>query len=53
LSPQQWCAHLSELTGLPARLEVRPVAGSQPGVVLDNAKRLAATGPCRVGWREA
>jgi nucleoside-diphosphate-sugar epimerase len=52
VSPQQWCAYLGELTGLPARLELRPVAGSQPGVVLDNTTRLAATGPCRVSWRD-
>jgi nucleoside-diphosphate-sugar epimerase len=52
VSPQQWCALLSELIGLPALLQVRPVSGSQQGVVLDNAKRLATTGPCRVGWRD-
>jgi hypothetical protein len=28
------------------------VPGTQPGVVGDNTKRMALTGPCRVGWRE-
>jgi hypothetical protein len=52
VSPQEWCAYLAELTGLEARLELHPVAGSQVGVVLDGTKRRAATGPSRVPWRD-
>jgi len=31
---------------------VRESPGTQRGVVLDNKKRLAITGPSRVSWRE-
>jgi nucleoside-diphosphate-sugar epimerase len=52
VAPQDWCAWFAELTGLEAKVEVHEVPGSQIGVVLDNTKRLAATGPCTVSWRD-
>jgi nucleoside-diphosphate-sugar epimerase len=52
VSAQEWCAYLSELTGRPADVVVREVPGGIRGIILDNTRRLAITGPCRVGWRE-
>jgi nucleoside-diphosphate-sugar epimerase len=52
VSAQEWCAYLSELTGRPAEVVVREVKGGIRGIILDNTRRLAITGPCQVGWRE-
>ena len=49
---QEWTAELGALTGLPARVEVAEPPGSHRGMVSDPARRMALTGPCRVGWRE-
>jgi len=52
VSAQEWCAYLSEVTGRPAEVVVREVPGGIRGIILDNSRRLAITGPCRVGWRD-
>jgi nucleoside-diphosphate-sugar epimerase len=52
VSAQEWCAYLSELTGRPAEVVKREVPGGIRGIILDNTRRLAITGPCQVGWRE-
>jgi len=52
VSPQEWCAYFSELTGKPADVVVKDMPGTHRGSILHNAKRLAITGPCAVGWRE-
>jgi len=49
---QEWTAELGALTGLPARVEVTEQPGSHLGMISDPARRMALTGPCRVGWRE-
>ena len=36
----------------PRRRSVIHLPNTQPGVVADSTKRMAFTGPCRVGWRE-
>jgi len=48
---QEWAAHLGELTGLPAEVEVVESPGSHRGRVSDPTRRLGLTGPCRVDWR--
>jgi Nucleoside-diphosphate-sugar epimerases len=52
VSVQDMAAHAGDLLGMPARVEVVPAPGAQPGSGVDNARRLAITGPCRVGWRD-
>ena len=52
VSAQQWCAYFGELLGVTPDVIVRESPGSQRGVVLDNRKRLAITGPCKVNWRD-
>jgi hypothetical protein len=52
VSAQEWCAYLSELTGREADVVVKEVPGGIRGIILDNTRRLAITGPCNVGWRE-
>ena len=52
VAAQDWCRYFGELLGVVPEIVVREVPQSQPGVVLDNTKRMAITGPCRVGWRE-
>jgi nucleoside-diphosphate-sugar epimerase len=52
VSAQEWCAYLGELTGHPADVVVREVPGGIRGIILDNTRRLAITGPCQVGWRD-
>ena len=49
---QEWCAYFGEVLGVDPQIVVKPLPGSQPGVVADNARRLSITGPCRVTWRE-
>jgi len=52
VSAQEWCAYLSERAGVAADVVVREVPGGIRGIILDNTRRLAITGPCKVGWRE-
>jgi len=52
VSAQEWCAYASELTGKPADVIVKEVPGGIRGIILDNSRRLAITGPCKVSWRE-
>lgn len=52
VSAQEMAAFAGELLGLPARVDLVPAPGAQPGSGVDNTKRLAITGPCRVGWRD-
>jgi len=51
-SAQDMAAYAGELLGMPARVDLIPAPGAQPGSGVDNARRLAITGPCRVGWKE-
>lgn len=52
VTAQQWCAHFASLTGRAATTAVVPIPGTRRGTVLDNARRLAITGPATVPWRE-
>ena len=52
VSAQEWCAYLSELTGVAADVVVKEVPGGIRGIILDNTKRMAITGPCTVSWRQ-
>jgi len=49
---QDWCAELSQLTGLPAEVQVRETPGTLRGSIADVRRRQSFTGPCRVGWKE-
>jgi nucleoside-diphosphate-sugar epimerase len=51
VTAQQWCEHFGELLGVTPRVIVSEVPHSQLGVVVDNTKRMALTGRCRVDWR--
>lgn len=52
VSVQEWCAHFGELLGVEPTVNVEVVPGASVGSVGDVEKRLAITGPCRIGWRE-
>ncbi|KFG88854.1 NAD-dependent epimerase/dehydratase family protein [Sphingobium herbicidovorans NBRC 16415] len=52
VSVQEMAACAGELLDAPARIEIAPAPGAQPGSGVDNRRRLAITGPCRVHWRE-
>jgi nucleoside-diphosphate-sugar epimerase len=52
VSVQEWCAYFGELAGRDAPVEVRPIPGTLRGSIADVSRRMAITGPCRVGWRE-
>jgi nucleoside-diphosphate-sugar epimerase len=49
---QQWSEHLGTLVGTAAEVVVGEQPGSHRGMVSDPTRRLAITGPCRVGWRQ-
>ena len=49
---QEWCAYAGELLGRPARVETRPVPGTQRGLVAEVGRRRAFAGPCRVHWKD-
>lgn len=49
---QEWCEYLGSLVAITPRLEVVPVAGSQPGIALDVTRRVSLTGPDHVHWRD-
>jgi hypothetical protein len=52
VSAQEWCAYMAELTGVEPNVVVKEVPGGIRGIILDNTKRMAITGPCTVPWRE-
>lgn len=52
VSVQEWAAHMGTLAGREAQVVVREEPGTLRGSVADVSKRLAITGPCRVGWRD-
>jgi nucleoside-diphosphate-sugar epimerase len=52
VAAQDWCKYFGELLGVKPDVIVREAPDSQRGVVLDNTKRMAITGPCRVKWRD-
>jgi len=52
VAAQEWCAYMGELTGVEPNVVVKEVPGGIRGIILDNTKRLAITGPCTVPWRE-
>lgn len=52
VSVQQWAEHMGRLAGRPAKVVVQEAPGTLRGSVADNTRRLAITGPCRVGWQE-
>jgi len=52
VSAQDMAAYAGELLGMPAQVNLMAAPGAQPGSGVDNARRIAITGPCRVGWRE-
>jgi nucleoside-diphosphate-sugar epimerase len=49
---QDWCRYFGELLGVSPDVAVIELPNTQPGVVADNTKRAAITGPCRVSWQE-
>lgn len=49
---ERWCAYLGELVGREPRIQIRPLPGSQPGVVANPTRRIGLTGPDRIDWRE-
>jgi len=52
-SVQDYCAYAAELAGLPApTVNVARDPNTLRGSVASNQRRLAITGPCRVGWRD-
>ena len=52
VSAQDMIAYMAELTGREAKIEYYSAPFAQPGVACDPAKRIALTGPGKVGWRE-
>lgn len=52
VSLQDMVAHGAKLLGVEPRLEVTVVPGASIGSAVDPTRRLAITGPCRVGWRD-
>lgn len=49
---QEWTAHLGQLTGLAAKVEVVEAPGSHTGMACDPTRRASITGACRTSWRE-
>ena len=49
---QEWAAYSGELLGVPVKVEVEEIPGGAGGMVSDNSRRRALTGPTRVSWRE-
>ncbi len=52
VSAQDMAAFCGELLGVPAKIDLVPAPGAQPGSGVDNTRRLEITGPCHVSWRE-
>jgi nucleoside-diphosphate-sugar epimerase len=49
---QDMCALFGEILGVTPDINVHYAEHSQRGVVCDNTRRMAITGPCRVHWRD-
>ncbi len=52
VAAQEWCRYFGEILGVVPDVVLGDFPHSQRGVVLDNTKRLAITGPCTVSWRD-
>ena len=52
VAAQAWCRLFGDILGVDPDLVVGDFPHSQRGVVLDNEKRLAITGPSTVSWRD-
>jgi nucleoside-diphosphate-sugar epimerase len=52
VTAQEWCAELGALLGVEPTVNVVEIPGTLRGSIADVSRRLAATGPCRVSWRE-
>lgn len=52
VSAQQMIALFGEIMGRAPDVAVRHFDHSQRGVILDTARRMAITGPCKVHWRD-
>lgn len=52
VGPHDWVPYLAGVLGVEPRLEVVEVPGTLRGSIADNARRVAAAGPCRVDWRD-
>lgn len=48
---QEWAAYMGELIGREAQVQVVEQPGTLRGSCADVSARLAAAGPCRVGWQ--
>jgi nucleoside-diphosphate-sugar epimerase len=52
VSTEDWCTFLSGLVGAEPKIVYQTYPNSIKGSIMDNAKRLTLTGPCRVSWRD-
>lgn len=52
VSVQEWSAFMGTLVGRQAEVRVVEQPGTLRGSCADVSARLAATGPCRIGWKE-
>ncbi|MFC3175417.1 NAD-dependent epimerase/dehydratase family protein [Novosphingobium bradum] len=52
VSAQDMAAFFGELLGVTPDVVSRHFPGSQTGVALDTARRMAITGPCKVHWKD-
>lgn len=52
VSVQQWSAHMAEVLGKPAQIDVQPVPGASIGTVGDVTRMREITGPCKIHWKE-
>jgi len=50
MSIEEWCSHLSELTGLEPKLE--PSDAALPSAVADTSRLESLVGPARVSWKD-
>jgi nucleoside-diphosphate-sugar epimerase len=52
VTAQEWSAYLGELLGIEPVVNVVELPGTLRGSIADVTKRLAATGPCQVSWKQ-
>lgn len=52
VSVQEYCAYMGELLGVDAKVDTTEIPGASRGAIMDATRRLAITGPARIGWRE-
>ena len=52
VTAQEWSNYMGQVLGLPVEIQVREIPGSSGGIVADNRRRLAITGPCKVQWKD-